>query len=298
MNKIFGHKKLEFNTIIEIINRPVSESAQGTDCVTITSLENISKQLYKEIFFPDLTEKSIPQINNSINFISEDANIQLTRIIKNISQEFKGIIFDAEENIAETAQHLVTAFKSASQSTILSTHKYECKKQIAPSIYYQYLKSFFKEEKVIEETTNKLNSMASQQLGFDFIINSDEVVVSESDILMLSPSAISSFQSCPRKYYFAHLLGLKGKSTFAATYGTITHAIIELFNQKYSNLYEEKTILNLADILFNSNTDSQMALSKGFLPRHIDLISATDVLSLSEMKQNFSQALEELEKSK
>ena len=86
----------------------------------------------------------------------------------------------------------------------------------------------------------------------------------DDEEIKLSPSSIGNYQCCPQKFYFANLLNLKTSGTFAANYGTIVHAVFEVFNKTGLSDYTKEHIINLADILFNSKVDPNRAIDCGF----------------------------------
>ncbi|MDX2084302.1 MAG: PD-(D/E)XK nuclease family protein [Candidatus Melainabacteria bacterium] len=55
----------------------------------------------------------------------------------------------------------------------------------------------------------------------------------EAEILSLSASGLSSFQQCPRQFYYSRLLSLPQPSASAATLGKLVHSILEVFNRQY-----------------------------------------------------------------
>lgn len=297
LNTTFGHPILNYSDILEIINKPQQINNPNQNRVTIGSFKEIAKSEFKEIFFPNLTEKTTPKFNNSIQFISEEANTKISAEIKKLVNNFEQIIPTQSFVLIDTAKNFIQAICSAKNTVILSTHNYEDKKQTIPSIYYQFLSTILSDEEEDTKIEFKTIKPEHKQISLDLTIENNKIIIEDKDTLKLSASAISTFQSCPKKYYFAHLLGLKGQSTFAATYGTIVHAIMEIFNQKYITSYSAETLLNLTDILFKAAETPKAAIAEGFTQRIIDLISATNLLSLTEMKDNFKSAIKEMEKN-
>lgn len=279
----------------EIINSSVNKpSEELNDYVKIATIQKAQNQFSKILFLPNLTEKNIPTKTNQLQFISQEANDLLTNEIKKYDKNYKNFILDTNEQIINSAKDFINIISQGQEEIIFSTHKYENKKQIIPSIFFEYLKTLLP-IKIIEEKP----STKEEELQSELFIKDDisEVIIKDEDVLKLSPSSISNFQTCPKKFYFSNLLGLKSLSTFSATYGTIVHSIFEVFNKKYLNSYNKETLLFLSDILFNSNKEPQKALNVGFNQKNISLISATDLLSLEEMKFQFEDALCELEKT-
>lgn len=288
-------KPPEINEILNIINLKTSKLSKdsiGVNIVSFFTSENID---CKEIYIPDLTEKTIPNKTTSTQFLSQEAINKISLAFKNKFNYSKPLIQNEKELIEQSAQNLVSAIFSAQHHVTLSTHRYEDKKQIAPSIFFQYLESQFPQY-VVEPQKNKENNSKQELQNANFPSDTNELVISDSEIIKLSSSSISNFQSCPRKYYFNNLLGLKETTSYAANYGTIVHTIMEIFNRKYLTSYSKETLLELSNILFNSNYNPQAAISAGFDKKDIERINATDLLSLEEMKTQFESAIKSLEK--
>jgi len=288
---------LNVNEILEIINTKISDKNFDSNGVNITNLKSPSINVCKEVYLPGLTEKSIPDKNCSIQFLSENAANEITTAIRKKSKNFENIILNNFDLINESAKNLVRAMFYATDTVTLSTHKYEDKKQLTPSMFFQYAKTEFPQF-VIEPDFKNSATENHQQISLNLSSLQNEVVIYDNDVIKLNQSAVSAFQSCPRKYYFQHLLGLKETGTFAANYGTIVHAIMENFNRKYLDSYSKETLLALTEKLFNAANAPENALSAGFSRKDVDIISASDLLSLEEMKAQFKSAIDELDKNK
>jgi DNA helicase-2/ATP-dependent DNA helicase PcrA len=48
--------------------------------------------------------------------------------------------------------------------------------------------------------------------------------------ISLSHTSISAYRTCPLKYYWEHVVGLKAEPAFALTYGTLIHEVIQRLN--------------------------------------------------------------------
>jgi ATP-dependent exoDNAse (exonuclease V) beta subunit len=101
---------------------------------------------------------------------------------------------------------------------------------------------------------------------------------------------------------------LKEESNFAASYGSIVHAVFEVMNRKYLNSYNLETALSLGETLFSIGLIElddvidekliefeQNAINKGFSQNDIELVKASDRLSLAEMQDKFQNALKEFD---
>ncbi len=297
LEKIFSKKNI-FATnpqiLREIINSPFKKNSDfATDCIEVITIQEAQSRFSKILFLPNLTEKSIPIQNNIIQLISPEANNILNNELKKYDKNYKSFILNSNEQIQKSAKAFINTISQGQEEIIFSTHKYENKKQVIPSIFFEYLKTLLPIENIDQTTAPKEQNVEN---NISLKEKTNENIINENDLLKLSASGISNFQTCPRKFYFANLLGLKTTSAFCATYGTIVHTIFENFNKNYLNSYKKETLLSLSNILFNSNTNPQTAITAGFSQKDVNLITATDMLSLAEMKIQFEEALDELEK--
>lgn len=280
--------------IIEIINAKTPDKTENNG-VRFVDFKNSNRFDCKEIYIPNLTEKTLPDKTHSTQFLSQDFTLKITEFVKSKYPNSGSIYPDNIDLIKQSAEKLSGSIFSTQNLVTLSTHKYEDKKQIVPSIFFQYLKTAFPQFIYKQEKTST-EKEGNKPVCANITDLKNEIVINNDDIIKLNPTAISSFQACPRKYYFKHLLGLKETGTFSATYGTIVHAIMETFNSRYLRSYSKETLLDLTEKLFNSATNPGDALSAGFKNSDIERITATDLLSLEEMKTQFESAIEELAK--
>ncbi|MDD3014383.1 MAG: ATP-dependent helicase, partial [Candidatus Gastranaerophilales bacterium] len=285
----------DFNTLNELINLSVEEQSAIKDSVNLLTFFKTAGLEFKYVYIPCLTENNFPKKAKSTYFISPDANEKVSASLKQINSNFRNLIELDEESIEEEARLFYLGMTRAKDKLLISTHKYEDKKQVQPSIFFQVLvdvdNANYKEAETKQsETTDNydLNQHPSEE-----IIKSK--VIAENEVLKLNPSAIGTFLKCPRLYYYENLLNLKKKSNFAANYGNIVHYIMEVFNTTCLDKYSKESLLNLADILFDAKNNSGIAIKVGFKEKNLELIIATDDLNLAEMKENFSDAVDNLE---
>jgi ATP-dependent exoDNAse (exonuclease V) beta subunit len=250
---------------------------------------------FKYVYIPCLTENNFPKKAKSTYFISPDANEKVSASLKQINSNFRNLIELDEDSIEEEARLFYLGMTRAKEKLLISTHKYEDKKQVQPSIFFQMLtdsdKDNFKEAEANQ--SEKADSYNLNQLAIEAMTKTK--VIAENEILKLNPSAIGTFLSCPRKYYYKSLLSLKEEGNFSASYGSIVHSVMEAFNNTCLDKYNKENMLKLADILFDAKNNPKEALNSGFKERDIELITASDDLNLAEMKENFCDAVDDLE---
>lgn len=263
------------------------------DCVLLASCSSTLQ--YKHVFVPGLTSDAVGRRNNAVNFVSPQSNLKISRAL---NEKFPGVgpLIQFEETYYENEKNLfLEVLSCAKESLILSTHLFEGKKLCVPSPYFEEV---LKSKNVSLETpeTEEVEGSATTLAIPSTHQTKAEPVIAESETLKLSSSAVNSYLKCPKKYYYKSLLNLKEQSAFAAKYGNIVHAIFEVVNKMGKEYYNKNVFLTLKNSLFNSCTDTERALDDGFKQLDIDLINASDKLSLKEMENNFEEAIEDIER--
>ena len=178
---------------------------------------------------------------------------------------------------------------------ICSTHTYEDKKQIQPSVFFNRL-AVINPDKTQKIEREKENILFSNTEYKETEADTSTKVIQDGEILKLNASSIRNFQNCPRRYYLANLLNLKDKQTFSASYGTAVHTVMQVFFEKYLKQFNKNTLLNIAEAYFHCDSAPQNAFNAGFSQKDMDTLLTSDTLSIAEMHENFISAVDELEK--
>lgn len=300
-------EKPDFASFKEIMEwLPQDKLKEKTHAGGAVRLGSISTELkenenFKVIFVSGLTENNFPGNNNSYPFVSLQTSGLLTIELQKINPDFDFFLKTDEIHFEQKYQALCSIIAHTPEQTgkiIFTTHTYEAKKSAQPSVFFKALADTDPEnfEKINDTKTQAHSFESTAALGYTKA--DGQKVISDSDILKLNPSAISTFQQCKRKYYYKNLLNLKEDSTFAASYGNIVHAVFEVLNRRFLDSYNKETALALSKVLFDTeneeNTENiEKAQRAGFKQTDIELVKATDALSLKEMKENFEAAIED-----
>lgn len=291
--------KSDFASFYEILKWLPQDKSKEENSVKLSSISaDLKKQnKLKYVFIVGLTENNFPGNNTSYPFISVQSNELLVEELKKWSSDFFGFLSTDAQFKLEREKDFVSVCSLATDEIIFSTHEYEAKKFVQPASVFKTVSAY--DDAVInifkQDATFVEESTVGATISTDVPVN--EIVIGQDDILKLNPSAINSYQSCPRKYFYKNLLNLKEKSNFAASYGSAVHAIFEVLNRNYLTNYTKKMALELSDILFNVKKDEEKALDVGFGQTDVELIKATDDLALNEMKENIALAMDDFELS-
>lgn len=280
-----------FKEIMEWLPRDKTKEKNAVYLGSISSKLS-QKQNYKYIYIAGLTENNFPGNNTSYPFISEQTNESLLQAVQKFRPDFEYFLKTDEIHFSQRFESLCSLMKKAQEKITLTSHLYEAKKQALSSVFFKILiENDFENSKKIEDMI--VAEEENETLIKNIEVGERQKVISREDLLKLSPSAVSTFLKCPRKYYYKTLLNLKETSTFSASYGSIVHSVFEVLNRKYLSSYNKETALELANILFDAKNDEEKVLKVGFKQNDVDLVKASDSLSLAEMKDNFKDAIED-----
>lgn len=283
------------SALMDVISQPVERELKNNDFVHVLPFFKTKGMTFKNVYIPSMTEKSMPAADRFTQFISQQANDEVSKFLQNRNPCFGKIIPDEKTVMKEETSLLYLGMTRAEDKLTISTHKYEDKKLVQPSVFFNRLSSLnpgsTREIQIEKEELERELAKSSE-----IEENDTTKVISDEDILKLNASAIRNFQKCPRKYYFANLLNLKDKKTFSASYGTAVHTVMQIFFEKYLKQFNKDTLLSIAEAYFNCALKPEAALNAGFSEKDIETLLTSDALSIEEMHDNFISAVEELEK--
>lgn len=284
----------DFESFKEIIQGLPKDKEKEKNSIYLASITSDLKKLqgFKYLYIAGLTQNNFPSQNTSYPFISEQTNKILCEQLKKISKDYDSFLRTDNIHFEQRLSDFCAVMSLAKNKLTLTTHTYEAKKQTQPSVFFKVLSDWDKNNflKIQDSDSTDTKEKTADLPAFKQEYNS---VITEDDILRLNPSAISTFQKCPRKYYYKNLLNLKEPYTFCASYGSIVHAVFQVLNTNFKHNYNKKMALALAKVLFNSTRDEQRALQAGFSQTDTELVKAASELSLEEMKDNFNDAIED-----
>ena len=297
-----------FKEFLKQVGKLQKDNAVSLQSITSDFTE---EKNYKYVYVAGLTENNFPAQNPSYPFISEQANNIFSNALKSINPEFDSFIKVDEMFFANKYEAFLRVINLENKKLTLSTHAYESQKQVQPSVVFktavqaqdktvaeqnkEFLKNYF--SKLQNNVENPKSLVQNDESKTETCVQDCQKVVNDKDILKLNPSAINTFLNCPRKYYYKNLLNLKEPSAFAASYGSVVHAVFEVMNKRFLNKYTKDTALSLCEVLLNAQENPQAAFDIGFSQIDVDLVEASSKLALEEMKNNFKDAIEDYDMS-
>lgn len=296
-NKNSLNRKTSVKTILDILNSSFEEVETSKNAVNILNFVNCAGLNFYRVYIPSLIENYFPKKIKSTHFISDEANAKLSDAIKSLNPNFEKIILSQAEEVAREENLLYAGLLTAQNKVILSTHKFEQKKQVASSSFFEQLK-YVDGQNYIDYKKDKKEVIDFEEEYIEKDVDNKEeaeCVIDKNKVLNLSASAISLFLNCPLRFYYKRLLGLKEESSFSANYGTLVHAIFELLFKKYLKEFSKQKVFELANVIFDVKNQAQNALKIGFCEDVVNSVLNVSQLELDEMYKYFIGAVEDLD---
>ena len=210
----------KFSAFQDILEWLPEEKKDDTNFVKLASISSDLKnnKVVKYIFVMGLSENNYPGANSSYPFVSLEANKIYSEELKKLNKDFDYILKTDETHFIQKLFDFCNVVSQCSEKIVFSTHSYEQKKTVLPSIFFKTLVKNDKKnyKKIIDEAISDLQKSTNTELPSDNLltnskINSAEIktVIKQDDVLKLNASAINSFQQCLtvfREQVF-HLIG-------------------------------------------------------------------------------------------
>ena len=174
--------------------RDLPSAAQSLDAVRLMTIHGSKGLEFKELHLPSLTKASLPSSANVNSPISPpDGMIE--------GSTFRGMDTHKESHEAEQeCLFFVALSRAEDRVTLYSPSQQVDHKRLSRSPYIDRIEQWFVTERPIMEGTQ--NSSRSQV-----------VEVSFETPVRLSPSQLSAYEKCARRFLYAHVLGLGGRRT-------------------------------------------------------------------------------------
>lgn len=324
----FDKPNIDFQIINDLLNVSIKE-AQNDEKINLLTIFEANGRKFKKVYIPNLADEYFPKMSKSTSFISKSADEKISEELrKSGAENFSHLIDTKEDDIKGEQSLMYVAMTSALEKLVLTTHKVINGKNVLPSLFFEqlaYFDGFSFDEKaedyekldldkdlvVIENTINEKND--------ENVVK--PTVLQKNESLHLSASQIANYQKCPKRFYYSNLLGLKGKSTFAASFGTAVHEIMRMaYSHRISDMNSKenvkKVLTELGNILFDSVKDDEClkkAVNAGFEyvdPNETSLqkgekkseilnqLRELNILDVEVMRKDFLEILDNLENVK
>jgi hypothetical protein len=127
---------------------------------------------------------------------------------------------------------------------------------------------------------------------------------SEDEILTLSPSSLSTFIQCPRRFFYQSKLYLPSETSEGASMGILVHGLMEIFNTAFDPAnHKLERLLSLTETLFSATSAEDLLQAEPSLKNQIksladmlDRLGQMDPLSRFELQNRVVSAFQDLER--
>ncbi|MGC8680506.1 MAG: PD-(D/E)XK nuclease family protein [Thermoplasmata archaeon] len=249
-----------FKSFISIYN--FGQNIENLNAVQIIDLGNISFRKSKNIIIGGLNENNFPQFyRNKIIFPEiyslKKIYFRTMELHKNIDLYRIGSIFSYGQVFLFTYPYLDLEGKRYLESYFIRKMenelgiKFERENESASSLIYG--KVLFHEKDLM--INNAIYNNIKNQNEYNLECNQElKNLVSKID---LTPTHITTYNTCPRKFYYRYVLKLEiPVKVFSPTYmGTIVHDVLKKFYEKYDNLLELNDLVQNNEIRLKNIID-------------------------------------------
>lgn len=321
----FDKPNIDFSIINELFNISIKNS-QNDEKINLLTIFEANGRKFKKVYIPNLVDEYFPRMTKTTSFISKSSDEKISEELrKGGAKNFSHLIDTKDDDMKGEQSLMYVAMTSALERLVMTTHKVNNGKNVLPSLFFEQLSyndgvSF--DEKV--EDAKDLSSESDLAVEKSTDTKKDEIkltVLQKNENLHLSASQISNYQKCPKRFYYSNLLGIKGKSTFSASFGTAVHEIMRMaYSHRISDMNSKENIKNvlteLGNILFDSVKDDEAlkkAIDAGFeyvepnelLNKNgekkseiLNQLRELSILDIEVMKKDFFEILDNLENVK
>jgi hypothetical protein len=122
-------------------------------------------------------------------------------------------------------------------------------------------------------------------------------VFDAAETLSLSVSAIKTYMTCPRQFYYRHLLRLPQPGSPSATAGSLTHRLLEVFNRTATpENYTAERLKALIETLFRFHDEPDAFTKAGFTERDARQLVGLSPLAFSALRERLSASADDLDR--
>lgn len=291
----------DFQTINDLFDVFVKE-LQNPDGINISTIFEANGKSFKKVYIPNLVDEYFPKMTKTTSFISKDADKKISdELRKSGAKNFSHLIDSKDDDIRGEQSLMYVAMTCALEKLVLTTHKVNGGKNVLPSLFFEKLAYFDgvePEKEILSQNKIDIEEIEVCDTKGNEEIEEKPPILEKNEKLHLSASQITNYQKCPKKFYYSNLLGIKGKSTFSASFGIAVHEILKIAYSNYlsdmnSKENTKKVLIELGNILFDSVQNDEAlkkAVDAGF--EYIDVAQQEE--NKNEKKSNILNQLRDL----
>lgn len=275
-------------------------SSQAGPEVRLSSLHQVQGEEAAFVFIPFLVAEEFPQMRQGVELLSVE-DVQAL-----------GIEPTYRVDEAEEWRLLAMGMSRAIDGLYLSRHRTEAGQSVLSSPFYQRLlsvqnrllgRSHPSQSTAVEAEASVLdgnNALAKRYVSDSVWANLEaaaaEPLFDEQEMLCLSASSIKTYMTCPRQFYYRHLLRLRLPDNEAAAVGLLIHRLIEVFNRTAgAGEYTAERLLDMAQQMFAFEEEPERFAAAGFEPKDARRLRQLSPLGFSTLRERLAASVADLE---
>lgn len=293
----------------------------GVGAVRLLSIHQVQGEEFPFVAIPFLVGGEFPHTRD------------IPEVLSDTERQLLGIPLAYQINEAEESRLLAVGMSRAMQRLLLSCHEVDEGSLILPSAFYQRLLSRKREilggpisaalclasglaadacdlaicqyhsagESVALEDSGASGSLLNRYVGESAWAKLQKEAKSPlfdlQETVSLSASSMKTYMTCPRQFYYRHLLRLPQVGNEAASLGSLIHRVMEVFNtQATTQPYTASRLKMLAETMFLFKEDPDAFFAIGFQDDDLHELRKLSPLSLSTLRQRLLESIDDLER--
>ncbi len=195
----------------------------------------------------------------------------------------------------EEARLLAMALTRARQGLWVSCHQKDATEAVLPSIFFDALAENPLPGQVEPSVPESQHFEGDSPWAF-LQPQPPERLYEADETLYLSASHLKTWMTCPRQFYYRHLLKLSSGESPEAAMGLVIHKLFEVFNRQFGQApYTAAGFQALADRMFDHLDDEEAFMAAGFDQRDFHRLGRLNPLARHDLRQRLTEAIAELE---
>ncbi len=264
------------------------------DAVQLKTIQQVQGKTFDVVFIPELTSDDFPRTTEEHQLFSIETSkaLQSYLLERGHNPYTLPLGFDHAQHQAglhHEAQLMTMAMSRAKKKLLLTSHQHHASAEgrvesVSPSVFFtDFLQAHPQLASLdslpdLSKPPGWLTSVAETALEPEGLITkerletetrtfyghsdwaelpvqSPEPIYTAEECLSLSPSGISNYIACPRKFFYNQVLGILTESGKSAFEGTLIHCLLEVLNDQFpEEPYTAERLKFLTEAMFKEDT--------------------------------------------